>query len=100
MDLVMSNNEIQNLRNDLVELKEAIHAVNDRIQLWTIEDYNWKKEEVKKREALEKSIQKWVTFFDDWARAKKVIFWIMGGLSAILAFYLLAFEVVKTLLNK
>lgn len=96
----MSNNEVQQLRKDLAELKEAIHAVNDRIQIWTVEDYNWKKEEILKRKALEDSIQPIVSFFEDWTRAKRVLLWIVGGVSAVLGFYLLAFEVVKTILHK
>lgn len=96
----MSNNEIQNLRKDLAELKEAIHAVNDRIQLWTVEDYNWKKEEITKRKMMEESIKPVITFFEDWTRAKRVLLWIVGGVSAVLGFYLLAFEVLKTFIQK
>lgn len=103
----MSNNEVQQLRKEIGELKDAIHVVNDRIetvnnrmQVWTDDDYRWKKQEVEKRQAVEKSIEKWVTFFDEWATAKKVFLWIVGGISATIAFYLLMFEFIKTFMSK
>lgn len=96
----MSNNDVQQLRKDVKELMEAVTAVNERLQLWTQTDYEWKKQEVEKRQALETKIQPVVNFFEDWTRAKRVLLWVVGGVSAVLGFYLLAFEVFKTFIQK
>lgn len=96
----MSNNDVQQLRKDVKELMEAVVGVNDRLQIWTQADYEWKKQEVEKRQSLETKIQPVVNFFEDWTRAKKVLLWIVGGVSAVLGFYLLAFEVLKTFIQK
>lgn len=96
----MSNNEVQQLRKEIGELKDAIHGVNDRIQTWTDDDYRWKKQEVEKRQNLEETIKPVVQFFEDWTRAKRVLLWIVGGISATIAFYLLMFEFIKTFMSK
>jgi len=96
----MSNNDVQQLRQEVRELMSAVTAVNERLQVWTQADYDWKKQEVEKRQSLEDKIQPVVIFFEDWTRAKKVLLWVVGGITATLGFYLLAYEVIKTFLQK
>lgn len=96
----MSKDEIIELRAEIKDLMTAITNVNDRIQAWTQADYEWKKQEVTKRQEFENKVKPMLDFYEDFTRTKKVILWIMGGASAILGFYLLIFEVIKTLWTK
>lgn len=96
----MSRDEVKELKQSVKELTEAVNAVNERIQLWTDADYNWKKEEREKRNQLEVATKPLIEFFDDWSRTKKVILWVVGGLSAAIGFYLLVYEALKTIITK
>lgn len=96
----MSQDEIKFLRGEIKDLMKAITDVNDNLQKWTIEDYNWKKQEIAKRMEFEEKVKPMLVFYEDWTRTKRVVLWLVGGLSAVFAFYLLVFEVLKTIWTK
>lgn len=85
----MTTDDVRQIKEQLRDLSTKIEAVNHRIQIWSDSDYKWKKDEMQKRESLEMKIQPIVTFFDDWARTKKMIMWLIGGISAAIALFLL-----------
>lgn len=92
------------LRNEAStkELMKAVCDVNDALQKWTIEDFNWKREEVKKRLEFEEKLVPVLEWLESLAGAKrvgalamKIIASIIGAGASVGGAYLLFKEVFK-----
>lgn len=58
--------------NSTKELMQAISDVNDNLQRWTVDDYNWKREEIKKRLEFEAKLEPVLEWLRSLAGAKKL----------------------------
>jgi len=80
---------------------EKVHtAIDDKIDQIGLDLKMWMNEESEKREAIEKKLDDYikltkpmVEFFGDVTSSKKILFWILGILGTLGAFYLMIREI-------